>query len=160
VSDGCIGYYYLHVDGKLLFKRELPGTREDLLESTFVTAFWPVDPSDRECAWRIILDSQALGAPEERIRKLADKWGCGTDDAEILLKRLGLKLLYDAPVWLVVDRDFVEFDGIMPIGSSASVIEAIIDFFRAVGGKVSTSKCRPRGIIDFLKERAANRGTI
>jgi hypothetical protein len=159
VSGKCIGYYYLHTDGALLFKRELPGTHADLMESSFVKAFWSVDPSDRECAWRIILDSLALAAREDRVFPLADKWGCNAVDAEVLLGRLGLKSIYDAPFWLVVERDFVDSNG-MPFGTNVNILRAIVDFAGKVGGTVSTAKYNPCGIIDCLKRRAAERGTI
>jgi hypothetical protein len=47
------GWYYLHTNGSLIYKRELGGTAADIRESDFARAMWPLDPADRAGAWRI-----------------------------------------------------------------------------------------------------------
>jgi hypothetical protein len=45
------GWYYLHTNGSLIYKRDFDGTVADFRDSDFVRAFWPLDPSDREGPW-------------------------------------------------------------------------------------------------------------
>ncbi len=56
------GWYYLHTNGELIYKRDLDGTAADIRESTFARALWPMEPSDREGAWRILIEGLAAGA--------------------------------------------------------------------------------------------------
>jgi len=70
------GYYYLHTNGDLIYKRFDPG--EDV--SDLVRRVWPVDIRDRATAWRIVLEGLALGARVSRVRELATKWGCTAAD--------------------------------------------------------------------------------
>ena len=64
------GWYYLHTNGELIYKRDLDGTAADIRESDFARALWPMDPTDRESAWTILVEALALGANEERIAEL------------------------------------------------------------------------------------------
>jgi len=68
------GYYYLHTDGNLIFKRFCPDP------SDFVRKIWPVDISNRANAWRIILEALALKGNINRIKELAEKWNCDLQD--------------------------------------------------------------------------------
>jgi hypothetical protein len=75
------GYYYLHTNGDLIYKRELGDTAADLRESDFVRGFWPCDPEDRAMAWNSLVEALASGADKPRIIELAKKWGCNDEDA-------------------------------------------------------------------------------
>lgn len=77
------GYYYLHENGSLIYKRF--GDPADFEESPFVRAYWPIDTSSRLSAWRIILEGLAQGASVERVRELAAKWGCDNKDFHLYL---------------------------------------------------------------------------
>lgn len=77
-------WYYLHTNGELIHKRTWPG--ED--GSDFVKKIWRCDPTDRENAWTIIIESLGLGANVDRIRELAAKWGCDARDfTQFLIRR-------------------------------------------------------------------------
>ena len=41
------GWYYLHENGDMIYKRELGGTDADIRESSFAKMLWPFDPDDR-----------------------------------------------------------------------------------------------------------------
>lgn len=81
------GFYYLHENGSLIYKRALPGTAEDLSDSTFVRAWWPCDPTERQSAWTIVLESLARGAAVDRVRELASRWSCDARDFTEFLRR-------------------------------------------------------------------------
>jgi hypothetical protein len=42
-----IGWYYLHENGSLIYKREIGGTAADIRESDLARGLWPLDPQDR-----------------------------------------------------------------------------------------------------------------
>lgn len=91
-----MGYYYLHSENNaLIYKREVGGVAADLIDSDFVRMFWPIDVRDRGSAWRLLVEASALGAAQDRVRELADKWGCDDQDAETFASRLGVKLSFN-----------------------------------------------------------------
>ena len=65
------GWYYLHTNGDLIYKRDLPGTAADIRESPFAVMLWPIDRKDRATAWR------------ELVKILTDGcwWAKGEEDA-------------------------------------------------------------------------------
>ena len=78
------GFYYLHTNGDLIWKKFRP---ED--DSGFVKRIWPVDTTDRADAWKIILESFALGARFKRLQELIKKWNCDIKDlAEYMVRNL------------------------------------------------------------------------
>lgn len=90
------GWYYLHANGELIYKRELDGTVvADIRESDFARALWSVDPSDREGAWRILVEGLAAGANLSCVQRLANKWKCNNEDAKIYADRVGVILKKD-----------------------------------------------------------------
>ena len=86
------GWYYLHTNGDLIYKRELGGTAADIRESDFARSMWPFDPTDREGAWRILVEASSLGAKPERIRELASLWQCDDADAQHFADLLNITL--------------------------------------------------------------------
>jgi len=67
------GWYYLHTNGELIFKRELDGnTAADISESPFARAMWPVDPSNRENAWTLLVE--ALAGKRRKSTVMLRKW--------------------------------------------------------------------------------------
>ena len=68
-------WYYLHTNGQLLYKRFEPES-----DSPFVRRVWPVDPTDRSTAWRILLEAIGMVTDTRQIRELAAKWGCDAKD--------------------------------------------------------------------------------
>ena len=93
------GWYYLHTNGELIYKRELGGTAADIRESDFARGLWPCDPGDRELAWRIVVEALAAGANKARVLELAAKWQCDDEDAETYAERVGCNLFMDGNKW-------------------------------------------------------------
>lgn len=77
------GYYYLHSESKdLIYKPEICVQSDpEYFNSPFVQKVWHIDISDRSNAWTIVLESLALGARVERVKELAEKWGCDYNDS-------------------------------------------------------------------------------
>lgn len=76
------GWYYLHTNGTLHWKRFAPES-----DSPFVRKIWPVDKSDRACAWLILIEGLALGANVARIRELSEHWHCDVRDLLEFIRR-------------------------------------------------------------------------
>lgn len=93
------GWYYLHTNGSLIYKRELGETAADIRESDFAVSMWPCDPNDRENCWRILVESRSLGADTARIKELSEKWFCDDEDAAIYAQRIGVTLEIDGNSW-------------------------------------------------------------
>lgn len=95
------GYYYLHQNGSLIYKKLKP---ED--DSPFVIKIWGLDLSERGDAWLICIEALALGANKSRIDELAEKWGLTDEDAQEFADRAGLKLFKDGSAWCATFSDF------------------------------------------------------
>lgn len=128
------GWYYLHTNGELIYKRELGGTAADIRESDFAVGLWPVDPKDRECAWTIIIESLAAGAKKERVFELAKKWNCTDKDAEIYCERIGCKIDVDGDKYCANKIDFINLQE-DPAGFGETKIEALADLAKQLGYK-------------------------
>jgi hypothetical protein len=86
------GYYYLHTNGAVLFKKAAPGLISDFENSDFVKCWWPVEPSDRRGAWRILIEATARGADQGSLMRLARAWHCNNADAAEYCRREGIDL--------------------------------------------------------------------
>jgi len=94
------GWYYLHTNGELIFKKYKPE-----LDSDFVKQIWEVIPDERESAWVICIEASALGANPERILNLAEKWGLTNEDGQTFASRVGLVLHEGSETgWMVSDK--------------------------------------------------------
>jgi hypothetical protein len=82
-------YYYLHSESKdLIYKPEICVQSDpEYFNSPFVQKVWRIDITDRADAWMIVLESLALGARIERVKELAQKWGCDYNDSFEMLAR-------------------------------------------------------------------------
>lgn len=130
------GWYYLHTNGDLIYKRELGGTAADIRESDFARALWPMDTSNREGAWRILVEGLAAGANPERIKELAEKWQCNDKDADIYAKHLGINLFLDENKWCATAGNFVNLQE-SEAGFGDTKIEAFASLCKALGYKPS-----------------------
>ena len=126
------GWYYLHTNGDLIYKKELGGTHADIRESNFAKAIWPIDPSDRENAWRIVVESLAAGAKKERVTELAEKWGCNNEDAKVYAERIGVNLFLDGDQWCATRTDFTNLQE-SPAGFGDTCLEAMAKLCEALG---------------------------
>ncbi len=125
------GWYYLHTNGEVIYKRDLEGTAADIRESTFARALWPMDPTDRAGAWRIVVEAKAAGALPERVADLAAKWGCDDEDGLHYAKYLGIKIERDGNAWCATRGDFQNLLE-SPAGYGSTVLEALSELAKAL----------------------------
>lgn len=130
------GYYYLHTNGDLIYKHNLGETVADIRDSDFAVGLWPCDPSDREGAWRIVVEGLAAGADRKRIAELAEKWKLTDEDGAIYAERVGVNLQRDGSHWCATRRDFVNLQE-SPAGFGLTAIEAFAELAKQLGYKPS-----------------------
>ena len=99
------GYYYLHINGDLIYKPAI-AVDDDYFDSSFVRKFWPITLSDRGDAYTLLLDAQAMGAKQERIQELKAKWNITEEDTQFYADRAGFKLFMDGDQWSVTLTTF------------------------------------------------------
>jgi len=128
-----IGWYYLHTNGSLIYKREDGGAAADIRESDFARAMWPCDPSDREMAWTVLVEALSLGADPERIKELAALWRCDDADADKFASRVGdgVEITRDGDQWCALPNG-----GSMPespVGFGSTKLEAMAALCKDLG---------------------------
>jgi len=130
------GWYYLHENGDLIYKRELGDTVAELRESTFVKGIWAFDHIDRAQAWTILIESMAAGADIHRIKNLAQKWFCDDDDAKNYADYVDINIFMDGNSWCATKTDFTNLqESIAGFGDTA--LEAIAELCKDLGYKPS-----------------------
>lgn len=130
---GLEGWYYLHTESNdLIYKRELGDTAADLRESPFAKMLWPLDPTDRAGAWRIVVESLACGAKKDRVMDLAKKWGCDDSDAKIYAEHIGAKIQMDGNSWCATRGDFQNLHE-SSAGFGDTALEALAELCRELG---------------------------
>jgi len=135
-EDMIEGWYYLHTNGELIYKRELGGTAADIRESDFAKGLWPMDPSDREGAWNICVEGLAAGANLSRVKELAAKWGCNDDDARIYAEYIGCVLGEDGSQKTATRKDFENLQ-VSPVGFGDTYLEAMAALCKELGFRPS-----------------------
>lgn len=130
------GYFYLHINGDLIFKREGSGIVADIRESNLAIGLWPMDPENREHAWTICIEGLASGANKERIMGLAARWGCDNGDAEVYATRVNVTLQLDGNMWCATRKDFENLQE-SPAGFGPTKLEAMADLCKTLGYKPS-----------------------
>lgn len=141
------GWYYLHINGNLIFK-PLGQSGADILESDFALAMWPMDPEDRMIAWIILVESMAFGADHARVNHLADLWRCDDQDAEEFARRAGIDLYMDGNAWCATGaghHDLVND----PCGFGATKLEAMAGLVTDLG--MQPDKRRDSSFLNLLK---------
>lgn len=142
------GWYYLHTNGDLIFKKDYPGVAADIRESDFARMLWPMDPTDRFGAWRILIEASALDANKERIADLVTKWGCNDADADELAKRCGITIELDGNAWCATHAGFINLQE-SEAGFGENKLEAMADLAKHLG--FSASKMWGPTFFDLLK---------
>lgn len=127
-----IGWYYLHTNGNLIYKRELGETAGEIRESSFARALWPVDPENREYVWRILIEALAAGADKTRITELSKKWECSDEDADVYADRVGCNIFKDGDKWCATDGSFVNLQQ-SPAGFGDTKLEAMASLALELG---------------------------
>ncbi len=130
------GWYYLHTNGSLIYKRELGGTAADIRESNFAKAMWPFDPGDREGAWRIVVEALAAGADRERVFELAGHWKCDDADADVHAEHIGVALSMDGNQWCATGPGFKDL-AVSNAGFGDTKLEAMADLCSTMGYRPS-----------------------
>lgn len=128
------GFYYLHTNGDLIFKNNLPGIEADIRESNFAVMSWPIDIGDREDAWQILIEALACGANRDRVQDLASKWHCDDADAQTYADRVGVLLSKDGDQWCATRENFVDLQE-SPAGFGDTALEAISVLCKNLGYK-------------------------
>jgi len=130
------GWYYLHENGELIYKRELGEKATGISEGPFAIGLWPVDPADRGCAWNMLIEALAAGARKEGIIELAEKWKCTNDDAKVYAEHYGVLLSMDGTAFCATRKDFINLQE-SPAGFGDSYLEAMADLCKQLGYKPS-----------------------
>jgi len=82
-------YYYLHTNGDIIGKSPyVVESDPDYFRSDFVRTYWKINLDDRSHAWTLCIEALDLGANEDRIKELIDKWGLTIDDSTEYLSRV------------------------------------------------------------------------
>lgn len=127
-----IGWYYLHINGSLIYKPDSEGVCADIRDSDFARSMWSIDPSDRENAWNILVEALSLGADKKRIDELAEKWRCDDEDAGYYADRLDITLEKDGNAWCAKPSGFVDLAE-SPAGFGDTCLEALAALCEEVG---------------------------
>ena len=146
-----IGWYYLHENGSLIYKRELGDTAADIRESTFAKGLWPLDPQDRAGAWRIVVESLAAGANKDRVEELAELWHCNDADADNYAEHLGVTIQRDGNAWCATPPWFENLQE-SPAGFGETKLEALAELCRELGYR--PSKMWGAAFADLLKPKS------
>lgn len=125
------GWYYLHVNGDLIYK---PGSGAivDIRDSDLAVAAWPIDLIGRAGAWRVLVEGLAAGAKKSRVDDLAEKWGCSDADAEHYAAHIGAILQKDGNAWMAARRDFINLQE-SPAGFGDTALEAFAALAKELG---------------------------
>ncbi|GAB6276275.1 MAG: hypothetical protein SAMD01599839_08150 [Rectinema sp.] len=129
------GWYYLHQNGDLIYRRELGDTAADIRESPFAKGLWPV-PTNRGGAWNLLIEALSAGARKERILELAEKWKCTNDDALVYAEYYDVLLSMDGTAFCATRKDFINLQE-SPAGFGDSYLEAMADLCKQLGYKPS-----------------------
>jgi len=130
------GWYYLHVNGDLIYKRELGGTAADIRESDLAIGLWPCDRTSRLSAWTMLVESLAAGANSERVSELAAHFNADEEDAKIYADKIGVILTVDGDKVCCTRHDFVNLQ-VSKAGFGDTSLEAMADLCRNLGYKPS-----------------------
>lgn len=127
------GWYYLHVNGDLIYKRDSPGQDADIRESDFAVGLWAWD-NERPTAWRILVEALCAGAHPYRIANLLALWNCNDDDALNYANYAGFNLGEDGDMKTASRKDFDNLQE-SPMGFGKTYLEAMADLCKQLGFK-------------------------
>lgn len=127
-----VGWYYLHINGDMIYKRDTGETAADIRESDFARGLWPLDPEDRAGAWRICVEGLAAGANKKRVMDLAKQWGCNESDAQNYAGHLGARIYKDGDQWCATGPGFRDLQS-DPAGFGYTTVEAFAALCKTLG---------------------------
>ncbi|KKL84627.1 hypothetical protein LCGC14_1962840 [marine sediment metagenome] len=121
------GYYYLHENGDLIYKRYLDAEQViDFENSPFVKKYWLMDTNNRANAWFIAIEAAAFGARKSRIADLVEKWKLTDEDAQTFVKVTDLKLTKEGDQWMATFDDFVNLQE-SQAGFGSTCFDALVE---------------------------------
>jgi hypothetical protein len=128
------GWFYLHVNGDLIYKSAYTHNESDFSGSPFCKKYWPVDAKNKDDVWKVMIEALAAGARKERIKELSIKWHCTNEEAEKYAEKVGLDLGMDGDAFYARAKspDFVDMQE-SPCGFGDSYLEAMADLHNQVG---------------------------
>ena len=129
------GWYYLHENGSLIYKSGADACA-DIRDSDFARGLWPLDPTDRAGAWRILVEAGASGVSPNRIKVLAEQWGCDGRDAGRYAEHVGAHLFMDGDAWCATKNDFANAQE-SPAGFGPTPLDALTELAKALGYRPS-----------------------
>lgn len=152
------GWYYLHTNGSLIYKRDSDYAAADIRESPFARAMWPVDVADREGAWSILIEALSIGADKRRVLELAQHWKCDDSDADNYAAAIGLTIYKDGDAWCATSKEATNIQE-YEAGFGQTKLEAVSDLCKRLGyggGKLGWHASFKRLVSDSAaKSRAA-----
>lgn len=151
------GWYYLHTNGDLIYKRDLESTAADIRESDFARALWPLDTTDRAGAWRICVEALAAGANPSRVKELAVKWECDDTDADQYATFIGARVYRDGNQWCATTGNFINLQE-SPAGFGITKLEAFAELAKALGYR--PSKMWGASFADLVQAESAVMDTV
>ena len=135
MSENIDGYYYLHTNGELIFKKYIDGDQvADFRESDFVLCFWKFSSKYRLDAWTILVEALSAGARKGRIVELAKYWNCDGADAQNYAKAIDIRLFMDGDSWCATRNDFKNLQE-SPAGFGVTALEAAAALCTELGYK-------------------------
>lgn len=146
------GWYYLHDNGMLIYKRDLDGTVADLRESDLVRMFWRFDSEERITAWTIVVEALALGAKRKRVDELVALWQCTDADASVYGEHVGIAFDMDGDHWCAKPLWFTNLQD-HDAGFGKTRLEAAADLCKRLG--YVAQKTWGASFADLLKPKAA-----
>lgn len=127
------GWYYLHTNGQLIYKGQHADVA-DMRESSFVKMLWSFTASDRRGAWSMLVEALAAGADKECVDKLAAKWGCTDEDADMYCSVIGVDVEMDGNAWCAHRQDFINLQE-SNAGFGETILEALSELCKDLGYK-------------------------
>lgn len=124
------GWYYLHTNNDLIFKRGADAI-DDIRESDFCKDAWAWT-GDRPCAWGLLVEANCVGANKLQINNLVEKWGCNNEDAKVYAEYLGIELGMEGTSFTAKKKDFIDL-AVSPCGFGDSYLDAMSDLCKQLG---------------------------
>lgn len=130
--EGIKGWYYLHENKDLIYKPDSSAI-VDIRDSDLCHSAWAWT-EERPDAWKILVEALSLDARKDRIKELAQKWGCNDEDARHYADYLKITLGQDGNQKTAQRSDFINLSE-SPCGFGNTYLEAMADLCKQLGFK-------------------------
>lgn len=132
MENEILGYYYLHVNGNLIWKRYIDDKQEEeIYNSDLVKKFWTIRENERESLWAVAIEAYCWGnevtAPQ--VEEFSIKHNLSNLDGEFFAERAGMYVAQSSDSVYTVG--FIGDIGATPqIGTGKNALKAFIDLAR------------------------------